>query len=67
MCPGTAAILAIGGSKNTVVATDDGLIGVKKLMTVNITCDHRIVYGADVAQFLQTLKQVIENPDELTL
>jgi hypothetical protein len=55
---GTAAILAVGGSKPTVVATADGLIGVKKVMTVNITADHRIVYGAQAAEFLQTLKQV---------
>lgn len=64
---GTAAILAVGGSKPTVVANSDGLIGVKKQMTVNITCDHRIVYGAHAAEFLKTLKGVIENPDQLTL
>ncbi len=55
---GTAAILAVGGSKPTVVATADGMIGVKKIMTVNLTADHRIVYGAQAAEFLQTLKQV---------
>lgn len=64
---GTAAILAVGSSKPMVVATDDGKIGVEKRMQVNITCDHRIVYGADAAQFLQTLKSVIENPDQLTM
>lgn len=64
---GTAAILAVGSSKPTVVATDDGKIGVEKRMQVKITCDHRIVYGADAAQFLQTLKSVIENPDQLTM
>jgi len=65
--PGTAGILAVGGSKPTVVATDSGLIGVKKVMNVNLTCDHRIVYGADAAEFLQSLKAVIEHPDNLTL
>jgi len=64
---GTAAILAVGSSKPMVVATDDGKIGVEKRMQVNITCDHRIVYGADAAQFLQTLKSVIEDPDQLTM
>jgi pyruvate dehydrogenase E2 component (dihydrolipoamide acetyltransferase) len=34
---------------------------------VNLTCDHRIVYGAQAAEFLVTLKQVIENPEQLTL
>ena len=64
---GTAGILAVGGSKPSVVATDSGLIGVKKVMNVNLTADHRIVYGADAAEFLQSLKAVIENPDSLTL
>ena len=64
---GSAAILAVGGSKPSVVATADGLIGVRKVMQVNITCDHRIVYGADAAEFLQSLKAVVENPDSLLL
>lgn len=34
-------------------------------MNLNITCDHRIVYGAHAAEFLLTLKSVIENPDQL--
>jgi pyruvate dehydrogenase E2 component (dihydrolipoamide acetyltransferase) len=66
-CAGTAAILAVGGSKPSVVATADGLIGVRKVMQVNITADHRIVYGADAAEFLQSLKHVVENPDSLLL
>jgi len=65
--PGTAAILAVGGSKPTVVATADGLLGVRKVMQVNMTADHRIVYGADAAEFLQSLKAVVENPDSLLL
>ena len=59
--------MAVGGSKNTVVATPDGKIGVERQMTVNVTADHRIIYGADAAEFLQTLQATIENPDALTL
>eukprot|EP00967_Tisochrysis_lutea_P035309 scaffold42261_cov17-Tisochrysis_lutea.AAC.2 len=51
--PGTAGILAVAASKPTVVATEDGMIGVKKVMTVNLTCDHRLVYGAQASEFLQ--------------
>ncbi|KAK2079733.1 hypothetical protein QBZ16_002128 [Prototheca wickerhamii] len=36
-----------------------------KQMVVNLTADHRVVYGAQAAEFLVTLKKVIENPDEL--
>lgn len=66
--PGTGSILAIGGSKPTVVADANGMFGVKKQMTVNITCDHRIIYGADGAAFLKDLAELIENsPQSLTL
>ena len=34
-------------------------------MIVNLTADHRIVYGAHAAEFLLTLKAVIESPDQL--
>lgn len=66
--PGQGSILAIGAAKPTVVATADGLMGIKRQMRVNITCDHRIIYGADAASFLKDLANVIENdPQSLTL
>eukprot|EP00271_Cylindrocystis_brebissonii_P011845 TRINITY_DN29814_c0_g1_i1.p1 TRINITY_DN29814_c0_g1~~TRINITY_DN29814_c0_g1_i1.p1 ORF type:complete len:518 (+),score=144.77 TRINITY_DN29814_c0_g1_i1:113-1666(+) len=65
--PGQGAIMAVGGSKAAVVATEDGLFGVKKQMRVNVTADHRIIYGADLAAFLQTLAAIIEDPTELTM
>lgn len=66
--PGQGSILAIGGAKPQVVATEDGMIGVKRQMTVNITCDHRIIYGADAAAFLQDLAKLIEtDAQSLTL
>lgn len=36
-------------------------------MTVNLTADHRLVYGAQAAEFLQTLKAIIEAPDQLLM
>ncbi|MGB6016107.1 MAG: dihydrolipoamide acetyltransferase family protein [Nodosilinea sp.] len=66
--PGQGSILAIGASRPTVVATADGLMGVKRQMQVNITCDHRVIYGADAAAFLKDLADMIENkPQSLTL
>ncbi|MCG5058567.1 MAG: 2-oxo acid dehydrogenase subunit E2 [Limnoraphis sp. WC205] len=66
--PGQGSILAIGASRPQVVATEDGLMGVKRQMQVNITCDHRIIYGADAAAFLQDLARLIEtNPQSLTM
>ncbi|NEU75425.1 2-oxo acid dehydrogenase subunit E2 [Hassallia byssoidea VB512170] len=58
--PGQGSILAIGASSPQVVATADGLFGVKQQMQVNITCDHRIIYGADAAAFLRDLAKLIE-------
>jgi len=66
--PNQGSILAIGSSLQQVVANEEGLIGVKRQMQVNITCDHRIIYGADAASFLQDLAKLIEtNPQSLTL
>ena len=63
--PGTAAILAVGGSQPVVSVDANGRMGVEKQMIVNLTADHRIVYGAHAAEFLQSLKQIIESPDQL--
>lgn len=66
--PNQGSILAIGASKPTVVVSDDGMFGVKRQMQVNITCDHRIIYGADAAAFLQDLAKLIEtDPQSLTM
>lgn len=65
--PGTGAIMAVGASQPTVVGTKDGRIGMKNQMQVNVTADHRVIYGADLASFLQTLAKIIEDPKDLTL
>ncbi|GAX36406.1 dihydrolipoamide acetyltransferase family protein [Nodularia sp. NIES-3585] len=66
--PGQGSILAIGASSPQVVATGEGLFGVRQQMQVNITCDHRIIYGADAAAFLKDLTKLIEtNPQSLTM
>jgi pyruvate dehydrogenase E2 component (dihydrolipoamide acetyltransferase) len=40
----------------------NGAIVVGHTMKVTLSCDHRVVDGATGAQFLQTLKSVLENP-----
>ncbi len=66
--PGQGSIIAIGATRPTVVATADGMMGIKQQMTVNITCDHRIIYGADAANFLKDLAKLIEtDAQSLTL
>ncbi|WP_035798103.1 dihydrolipoamide acetyltransferase family protein [Crocosphaera chwakensis] len=58
--PGQGSILAIGASSPQVVATPDGLLGVKRQMAVNITCDHRVIYGSHAAAFLQEFANLLE-------
>lgn len=66
--PAQGSILAIGASRPQVVATEEGMMGVRRQMQVTITCDHRIIYGADAAAFLQDLAKLIEtNAQSLTL
>ena len=66
--PGTGAILAVAASRPTVVAGKDGSIRVANQMQVNLTCDHRVIYGAHAAAFLKDLAQLIEtNPESLAV
>jgi pyruvate dehydrogenase E2 component (dihydrolipoamide acetyltransferase) len=66
--PGTGAILAVAASRPTVVAGPDGSIRVASQMQVNLTCDHRTIYGTHAAAFLKDLAQLIEtSPESLAL
>ena len=62
--PGTGAILAVAASIPTVAAGSDGSIAVKRQMNVNLTADHRVIYGADAALFLKDLAYLIEENSE---
>lgn len=59
--PGVPGILAVGASKPVVQLQSNGLVGVEKVMKVTLTGDHRHIYGADGAKFLQDLAALIEN------
>jgi pyruvate dehydrogenase E2 component (dihydrolipoamide acetyltransferase) len=59
--PPQAAILAVGRIVDHVVPVD-GQPAVQPIITLSLSCDHRVVDGARGAQFLQTLADLIENP-----
>jgi pyruvate dehydrogenase E2 component (dihydrolipoamide acetyltransferase) len=59
-----ACILAVGGSKETVIV-ENGQMKVVTVMKVTLSCDHRVVDGAVGSAFLQTLKDLLENPVKL--
>lgn len=59
--PPDACILAVGSIiKKPIVKNDEIVIG--NMMKVTLSCDHRVVDGASGAQFLQTLRAMLENP-----
>ncbi|MFN4032455.1 MAG: dihydrolipoamide acetyltransferase family protein [Fimbriimonadales bacterium] len=60
--PPASAILAVGATQRVPVVGDDGAITPRQRMKITMSCDHRVIDGAVGAQFLQTLKQVLENP-----
>ncbi len=59
--PPDACILAVGGIKETGVVKNGTLVP-GHVMKVTLSCDHRVVDGVTGSAFLQTLKQLLENP-----
>jgi pyruvate dehydrogenase E2 component (dihydrolipoamide acetyltransferase) len=65
--PPQAAILAVGTANPRAVVAADGTIRVRRVMELTISADHRIVYGADAADFLATVRKRLERPAGLLL
>jgi len=59
--PPQASILAVGSTRDQVVARD-GELTITPLMTMTLTCDHRAVDGATGAEFLRTVKTLLADP-----
>src|SRR5439155_18785801 len=59
--PPQAAILAVGATEDRPVARD-GELTVRPTMTMTLTVDHRAVDGAPAADFLGTVKSMLEEP-----
>jgi pyruvate dehydrogenase E2 component (dihydrolipoamide acetyltransferase) len=64
--PPQSAILAVGAGEERAVVRD-GPIVAATMMTVTMSCDHRVIDGATGARFLQTLKSFIEEPSSMLL
>jgi pyruvate dehydrogenase E2 component (dihydrolipoamide acetyltransferase) len=59
--PPQAAILAVGALAPRAVVRDGELVA-RNTMGVTLACDHRILYGADAAQFLARIRELLEQP-----
>lgn len=62
--PPQAAILAVGAITDRVVAVE-GKAAVRSMMTLTVSCDHRVTDGARAAQFLSDLAQAVGDPAQL--
>jgi pyruvate dehydrogenase E2 component (dihydrolipoamide acetyltransferase) len=56
-----AAILGVGATR-PVLSRVDGEITERQIMTLTLSCDHRILYGANAAQFLSRVRELLETP-----
>lgn len=65
--PPEAGILAVGSARKVPVVLEDGTIGVGLRMKATVSVDHRVSDGAEAAEFMQTLKTLLENPLRLLI
>ncbi len=64
--PPQAGILSVGALAPRPVVHDDRLVA-RNTMTLTLACDHRILYGAEAAQFLARIRELLEASAALTL
>ena len=64
--PPEAGILAVGGIEETPVVVD-GEVKICPRMRITMSCDHRVIDGAQGARFLATLKSMLEEPTAILL
>ena len=65
--PPQAALLAVGSLKKRPLVDDGGRIVARDTMHATLVCDHRILYGAEGAEFLARVRELLEQPLSLAL
>jgi pyruvate dehydrogenase E2 component (dihydrolipoamide acetyltransferase) len=60
--PPHATILAVGAARRQAIETDDGGVAFASMLSLTLSCDHRVVNGALGAELLATIKRLIESP-----
>lgn len=64
--PPQAAILGVGAMRATLARDGEEIVD-RSLLTLTLSCDHRILYGADAARFLAGVKDLLEQPLRIAL
>ncbi|HVW46670.1 MAG TPA: dihydrolipoamide acetyltransferase family protein [Solirubrobacterales bacterium] len=65
--PPQAAILGVGKTRTVLARDEAGEIVDSGLMTLTLSCDHRILYGAEAAEFLGAVRDLLESPLRVAL
>lgn len=60
--PPGSAILAVGEIAKTPVVNDGDELEIVQIMKMTLSCDHRVIDGAEGGRFLYELKRIVENP-----
>ena len=64
--PPQAAILGVGAVRSELARVDNEIVE-RRTMTLTLSCDHRILYGADAARFLADIRHLLEDPLRMLL
>jgi pyruvate dehydrogenase E2 component (dihydrolipoamide acetyltransferase) len=65
--PPEGMILSVGAGEKRAIVDAKGNIVARTVMTVTLTCDHRVVGGAEGAKWLQAFKRYVETPEAMLL
>jgi pyruvate dehydrogenase E2 component (dihydrolipoamide acetyltransferase) len=65
--PPQAALLTVGALKKKPAVDDNGRVVARDQMRMTLISDHRILYGADAAEFLARVRELLEQPLQLAL
>ncbi len=65
--PPEGMILSVGAGEKRPVIADNGQLAAATVMTVTLSCDHRVIGGAEGAKWLQAFKKYVETPEAMLL
>ncbi|WP_022695457.1 pyruvate dehydrogenase complex dihydrolipoamide acetyltransferase [Ponticaulis koreensis] len=65
--PPEGMIMSVGVGEKRAVVADDGSIVARTVLSVTLTCDHRVIGGAEGAKWLQAFKRFVETPEAMLL
>jgi pyruvate dehydrogenase complex dihydrolipoamide acetyltransferase, long form len=65
--PPEGMIMSVGAGEKRPVVGEDGQLTAATLMSVTLTCDHRVIGGAEGAKWLQAFKRFVESPEAMLL